>query len=98
MANSTEAHDSSGSPEESPRFPALSVLRMFWKRRWLICSLWVLGSLFGFALVYTIAPVYRAEAVVLVDSQKIPEAFVSPTVNGDVADRLALITQTVMTS
>jgi uncharacterized protein involved in exopolysaccharide biosynthesis len=33
-----------------------------------------------------------------VDSQKIPESFVSPTVGGDVESRLALITQNIMTS
>ena len=34
----------------------------------------------------------------LVDSQKIPENFVSPTVSGDIAGRLALISQNIMTS
>jgi polysaccharide chain length determinant protein (PEP-CTERM system associated) len=49
-------------------------------------------------VVRVLPSVYRAEAVVLVDSQKIPENFVSPTVSGDVADRLALISQSIMTS
>jgi polysaccharide chain length determinant protein (PEP-CTERM system associated) len=58
----------------------------------------VIGTIAGFGVVRLIPPAYRAEAVVLVDSQKIPEIFVSPTVSGDVTDRLALITQNIMTS
>ncbi len=77
---------------------ALSILRMLWKRRWLALLVWVAISVLSIALVQFIPPVYRAEAVVLVDSQKIPENFVSPTVSGDVADRLALLTQSIMTS
>jgi succinoglycan biosynthesis transport protein ExoP len=90
--------DYSPASEESPRFPALSILRIFWIRRWLILCLWGIGTIASFGIVRIIPPVYRAEAVVLVDSQKIPEIFVSPTVSGDVTDRLALITQNIMTS
>lgn len=79
-------------------YKALSILKMLWKWRWLALLFWVAGSLLSIALVQFIPPVYRAEAVVLVDSQKIPENFVSPTVSGDLADRLALITQSIMTS
>src|SRR3954451_17835279 len=98
MLNSTESLDSSPVGEASSRFPVLSVLRMVWKRRWLVLSVWILGTVAGVSIVRLIPPTYRAEAVVLVDSQKIPEAFVSPTVSGDVTDRLALITQNIMTS
>src|SRR4051812_15943749 len=98
MPGNAEAEDSLTSPERLPRFPALSIARMLWNRRWLILSFWVIGSLLAFAIALLLPSVYRAEAVVLVDSQKIPESFVSATVSGDVADRLALITQTIMTS
>jgi polysaccharide chain length determinant protein (PEP-CTERM system associated) len=77
---------------------ALSMLRMLWKRRWLTFSFWLVASALAIPLVQLLPPVYRAEAVVLVDSQKIPETLVSPTVSGDVADRLALISQNIMTS
>ncbi len=46
--------------------------------------------------VWRLPPIYRAEALILVDPQKIPESFVSSTVNEDVADRLALINQEIM--
>lgn len=41
---------------------------------------------------------YRAEALVLIDSQKIPEKFVSSTVSSGVADRLAAISQAIMST
>src|SRR5664279_1287988 len=84
--------------DEPSRFPALSVVRMLWKRRWPVLALSLSGSALSIAIVRALPSVYQAEAVVLVDSQKIPESFVSPTVSGDVADRLALITQNIMTS
>ncbi|HEY7302941.1 MAG TPA: Wzz/FepE/Etk N-terminal domain-containing protein [Bryobacteraceae bacterium] len=71
---------------------------MLWKRRWLTLSFWLAASAVSIPMVQLLPPVYRAEAVVLVDSQKIPETLVSPTVSGDVADRLALISQNIMTS
>ncbi len=51
-----------------------------------VCCLWA----------WRLPPIYRAEALILVDPQKIPESFVSSTVNEDVADRLALINQEIM--
>ena len=74
------------------------MLRMLWKRKWLVVSFWVSGSLLSIATVRLLPSVYAAEAVVLVDSQKIPENFVSSTVSGDIAGRLALISQNIMTS
>src|SRR5690348_13461281 len=85
---------------ETPPNPhqALSIVRMLWNRRWLILALWLVLSAVAIFISRALPPVYKAEAVVLVDSQKIPAAFVNPTVQGDVADRLALISQSVMTS
>jgi polysaccharide biosynthesis transport protein len=40
--------------------------------------------------------VYRSETVILVDPQKVPDAFVPATVNTTVADRLATVRQEVM--
>ncbi|HEY7209264.1 MAG TPA: Wzz/FepE/Etk N-terminal domain-containing protein [Bryobacteraceae bacterium] len=76
----------------------LSVVRMLWNRRWLVLALWAALSVISVSLARLLPSVYKAEAVVLVDSQKIPASFVSPTVQGDVADRLALLSQSIMTS
>ena len=98
MLKTSESERELFPPETPPRFPALSILKMLWNRRRLILVLWVMASALAISIVRALPAVYRAEAVVLVDSQKIPENFVSPTVSGDVADRLALISQSIMTS
>lgn len=77
---------------------ALSLARMLWKRRMLALLVWVGISAVALVIARLLPPVFKADAVVLVDSQKIPETYVSATVQGDVADRLALISQSVMTS
>ena len=98
MVTNIETEPQMLSPEEPQRFPILSILRMLWKRKWLVFAVWSVTAGLSIALVHSLPAVYKAEAVILVDSQKIPESFVSSTVTGDIADRLALITQNVMTS
>jgi uncharacterized protein involved in exopolysaccharide biosynthesis len=41
---------------------------------------------------------YRAETLILVDQQKIPEKFVSATVNAELQDRLATISQQILSN
>jgi succinoglycan biosynthesis transport protein ExoP len=94
----TEIDAERNSAAEESQFHFLSILRMLWKHKWLAAVVWVTGSILAIIVVRALPAVYRAEAVILVDSQKIPQTFVSPTVGGDVPDRLALITQTIMTS
>lgn len=49
-------------------------------------------------LVMRLKPVYRAETLILVESQKIPEKYVSSTVIGDIQDRLATINQEILSA
>lgn len=84
--------------EHAAKLPPLSILRMLWKRRWLAFSVWVILSAVTFEIVHYLPAIYEAEAVIVIDSQKIPEAFVSPTVSGNIADRLAVINESIMTS
>lgn len=60
----------------------------------LVC--WMISTVASVLIVRRLAPLYKSEALVLVDSQKIPEAFVSSTVEGELPDRLALISQSIM--
>lgn len=83
---------------QSSKLPPLSIVRMLWKRRWLALVCWLIASAASVIVVRELPSIYQSEAIVLVDSQKIPENFVSSTVNGDVADRLALISQDIMSS
>jgi polysaccharide chain length determinant protein (PEP-CTERM system associated) len=74
----------------------LSMARMLWKSRTLIGLVWIFLCLLSVAVVYMIPAEYRAEAVILVDSQKVPERYVASTANADVKDRLATISQQIL--
>src|ERR1019366_8642629 len=76
----------------------LSIARMLWKRKLLILICWATISLTVGIAVYKLPTLYSAEALILVDAQKIPEKFVTSTVSTDVQDRLATISQQILSS
>jgi polysaccharide biosynthesis transport protein len=80
-----------------PRFLPRSIVRMLWKQRWLALAVWLVVSSLAYLVVHGLADVYQAEAVILVDSQKIPEKFVASTVQVSVQDSLNSISQQVLT-
>ena len=82
----------------SPAFSPLSIMRALWKRKIRILTVWIVFAACAIAVVRMLPPVYQAEAVVLIDSQKIPEKFVSPAVDSDVEERIASIRQLVLSS
>ena len=83
-------------PSAHPEMSPLSLARMLWKPKALIGLIWIFLCLFSGAAVYMIPAEYRAEAVILVDGQKVPERYVASTVNADVQDRLATISQQIL--
>ena len=89
-----------GEPEEesSPAFSPLSIMRTLWKRRFCITAVWLVSSICAVVIIRRLPVVYMAEAVILVDSQAIPEKYVSATVADDVQDRMARIQQEILSS
>jgi len=85
-------------PEISPAFSPLSLARMLWKSKLLICAVWIAVSIGAYLVVKRIPGRYRAEAVILVDTQKIPDKYVASTVVSDAQDRLASISQEILSS
>lgn len=81
-----------------PEYSPLSIARMLWKARILATVVWLLLAAVTLTIVHLIPATYKAETLILVDSQKIPERYVSPTVNADVQDRLATINQRILSS
>jgi len=77
-------------------FSVLSILRMIWKRKISIVVAWILFALCAAAVVRSLQAVYLAETVVLIDSQKILEKFVSATVGDDLEERIASIRQMLL--
>lgn len=76
----------------------LSVVRMLWKRKISIVLIWASVSVVALAIVWRLPAIYKTEALILVDSQKIPEKYVSSTVSTDLQDRLATINQQILSS
>jgi polysaccharide biosynthesis transport protein len=58
----------------------------------------ILFSLVGTIFVLLLPDHYKASTTILVDPQKVPEKYVSPTVSSDPAQRLSTITQQVLSS
>ncbi len=63
-----------------------------------IVLIWAVLTAITVAVVYRLPAIYTSEALILVDAQKIPERFVSSTVNNDIQDRLATISQQILSS
>ena len=74
----------------------LSLVRMLWKRKLHIVALAIGLSVAVVAAVMLWPATYRAETLILVDQQKIPEKFVSATVNAELQDRLATLSQQIL--
>jgi succinoglycan biosynthesis transport protein ExoP len=85
-------------PVSKSEFSPLSLSRILWKHRLIVLAITVLGSAASFAIVHQLPAIYRSEALILVDSQKIPERYVSSTVNTEVQDRLSSISQEILST
>jgi len=79
-------------PAMSPR----SVIRALWKWKALIGLLWVAGIVASTAVLLSLPRVYTSDALVLVESQKIPENFVTSTVQTGLEARLDELKQQVL--
>lgn len=86
------------SPSINPAFLPLSIARMLWKRKVVILTTWIVLSAVGLFAVHQMQSVYTAQALILVDSQKIPERFVAATVSTELQDRIATISQQILSS
>jgi succinoglycan biosynthesis transport protein ExoP len=78
------------------KFSFLSILRTAWKRKIRIMASWAFLAICAVIAVRFIQPVYQAEAVILIDSQKIPEKFVSATIASDLDERINSIRQLIL--
>lgn len=97
MGTRTPLHKTSAKQRvATPDYSLLSLVRMLWKHKLLTLAIWAGISAVAVAIVWRLPAIYSAQAVVLVDAQKIPERYVSSSVNTDVQDRLATISQQIL--
>jgi polysaccharide chain length determinant protein (PEP-CTERM system associated) len=78
------------------QFLPLSIARMLWNTRLLIVATWLTVTAGAYFVIRSLPAVYEAEAMVLVDSQKIPEKYVASTVQVSLQDSLNAINQRVL--
>jgi polysaccharide biosynthesis transport protein len=71
---------------------------MIWKRKLAIAAITISGCALVVFAVRRMPSIYVAEAVVLIDSQKVPEKFVSSTVSAELQDRIASIGQQILSA
>ena len=71
-------------------------LRMARRRKWWIGQTALAVFLSALVLAIQLPNTYRAETVILVDPQKVPDSYVATTVSSTIADRLSTMQQQVM--
>ncbi|MDE3166502.1 MAG: hypothetical protein KGN36_11915 [Acidobacteriota bacterium] len=69
---------------------------MIFKRKALFIAAWIVVACASAAGIAMMPAIYRAETLILVESQRIPERFVTSTVNADLKDRLTTLSQQIL--
>lgn len=69
-----------------------------WRARWYVLALTITGALAGAAYGHFRPKTYTASALVLVVPQKVPERYVNSAVSTDLQDRLASISQQILSN
>src|SRR5512145_1320047 len=81
-----------GSLPSDPR----DLLEIAWRRKWLILVPFLLLGASAAFLARALPSVYRSSTVILVEKPKVPEAYIRSTVTTRIEDRLATITQQIL--
>jgi polysaccharide chain length determinant protein (PEP-CTERM system associated) len=82
-------------PEPKP-FDIHDYIQIGLRRKWYIIVPVVISILVSFGVYKYLPKVYRATTLILVQSQKIPESYVRPTVTESVNERLSTISQEIL--
>jgi polysaccharide biosynthesis transport protein len=73
-------------------------LRLVAHRKWLVLGVALAVSVGTFVYSHYMPNVYTSETVILVDPQKVPDAYVKSTVTGDVRNRLSTLSQQILSA
>ena len=69
---------------------------MFKRRFWIILALGLIFFGVGFGVTFIIPPQFVSQTLVLIEQQKVPEDYVKPVVNEDLAQRLASMKEQIL--
>jgi len=85
-------------PGGTDSLPLDHYFRLLWHRKWWVLAVWVVVSATTYVIVRRLPDVYMSETVILVDPQKVPEAYVKSTITGDIRNRLGTLSQQILSS
>ena len=71
-------------------------IEIFLRRKWLIILSAVVVLFASVVYSLSIAPLYKASTLILVQKQRVPEAYVKPTVSAGIDERLHTISQQIL--
>lgn len=77
-------------------FTPEEVLRILWRRKWLLIVPFVVASVCTAILTYRLPKSFRSETLILVVPQRVPESYVRSTVTARIEDRLSTIQQQIL--
>lgn len=78
--------------------PLEHYIRLVIHRKWLVIGVFLIVSLGTVMVSRSLPDVYKSDTVILVDPQKVPEAYVKSTVTGDVRNRLGTLSQQILSA
>jgi polysaccharide chain length determinant protein (PEP-CTERM system associated) len=86
-----------GDSPQRPQFSLPSLVEAIWKQKLVVAMVWLVVTILAGVVVRVLPPIYDAEALVLLESQRIPHDFVPPTtVGADLWERLSTLDQRVL--
>ena len=71
-------------------------LKTIWRGKYWIIGIWAVVVVVTTSVAYMLPNVYRSSTMILVERQKVPEAYVKATVSGDMQELLKTITQQIL--
>lgn len=72
------------------------VIEMVFRRRWMIILPLAVALVVGIHLALTMPKTYEASTLILVERQRVPEAYVRPIVTADLGERISTISQQIL--
>lgn len=85
-------------PFVRPEFLPLSIIRAIWKRKFTAIAVAAVATGGAWYYISKMPALFYSEALVLVDSQKIPDKYVPSLLPQDSKERLAVLSQQILTS
>jgi polysaccharide chain length determinant protein (PEP-CTERM system associated) len=94
LLRATDDHEPPHKPQKGV---TVELVRAAWSRRkWLALWVFALPFVAAVSLIFSLPVIFRSTALVHVEQQQVPEAFVRPTVTSDLETRLRTISQEIL--